>query len=330
MFKLAPILSDGAVFQRDQEIRIFGSADAPVTVTFLGTTLTAAPVDGSFELSFPPQAAGGPYVMEFTCGIRTHTLSDLYIGDVILVSGQSNMQFTLSETEYQLPDDPTDPLARFFHVPRLECGNPFDNCWSSMTQENAGNWSAIGLHLARALRRERQVPIGIVGCYQGAAVIQSFLSPTENAKFHIDPADKHPDHTHEHFSLWNPPSTLYRAMLLPIVPYAVGSVVWYQGESNTALVEASHYGDMLRAMIAEWRTLFRKPDLPFVVVQINDYENAFSQEGWKILQKEQEAVAGQDHRVALVKIADLGQHDLIHPTNKFEVTQRIFKAIQSF
>ncbi|MBR4865665.1 MAG: hypothetical protein IKU11_03185 [Clostridia bacterium] len=330
MLQLAPILSNGAVFQRNQEIRVFGAADAPVTVTFLGITLTATPVDGFFELAFPPQAAGGPYVMEFACETRTHTVSDLYIGDVILVSGQSNMQFTLDETEYQLPDDPTDHLARFFHVPRLECENSFDNRWSPMTAENAGNWSAIGLHLARALRRERQVPIGIVGCYQGAAVIQAFLSPAENEKFHIDPADKHPDHTHERFALWNPPSTLYHAMLLSIVPYAVGSVVWYQGESNTAPVEATHYGDMLRAMIAEWRTLFRKADLPFVVVQINDYENAFSQEGWTIVQQKQEEVANRDDLVALVKIADLGQHHLIHPTNKFEVTQRIFEVIQSF
>jgi len=327
MLTLAPLFTDHAVFQRRSEIRVFGEADGEVTGSFAGQTASVH-ADGKFVLHFEAMEAGGPYTLKVRCGEDVAMADDIYVGDVIMVSGQSNMQLKISETGFVPQKDPTDPLCRVFHAPRLERTDDFDNSWNSLTGDNIGNWSAIGCHLGVLLREERKVPIGILAMYQGAAVIQSFLSPEANRLFRIPEEEKHPDHHYEVYESWNVPAKIYRTMLLPLIPFALSGVIWYQGESNTSVAEGRVYDKMLLKMMAEWRLLFRSPFMPFVIVQINDFDTPFSKEGWKEVQKAEERVSKADRHARLVKIADMGQHDLIHPTNKEEVTERIAEALK--
>ena len=116
-------------------------------------------------------------------------------------------------------------------------------------------------------------------------------------------------------------------MVTAIAPYTVEAVVWYQGESNTAVYEGQRYGEMLTLLIAEWRLLFENPRLPFAIVQINDFDGALIPEGWKIVQAEQEKTAQAVPDCRLVTVRDLGQHKNIHPTNKQDVAHRIGEAL---
>ena len=136
-------------------------------------------------------------------------------------------------------------------------------------------------------------------------------------------------------SLQNIPTTLYNAVLHPLAPYALSGVVWYQGESNTG--NAAPYGDYLKKLMGSWRALWQDQQMPFVIVQLANYDGrqqtAFPRpitpqtepmnSGWAQLREAQRLVAKADARAELAVINDLGETVDIHPLRKKEVAERI-------
>ena len=136
-------------------------------------------------------------------------------------------------------------------------------------------------------------------------------------------------------SLQNLPTTLYNAVLYPLAPYAVNGVVWYQGESNTG--NPSPYADYLRKLMGCWRDRWQDQQMPFVIVQLANYDGrqqtAFPRpltpqtapmnSGWAELREAQRIVAKADGRAELAVINDLGETVDIHPLRKKEVAERI-------
>ena len=136
-------------------------------------------------------------------------------------------------------------------------------------------------------------------------------------------------------SLQNQPTTLYNAVLHPLAPYALNGVVWYQGESNSG--NPAPYADYLRKLMGSWRTLWNDQQLPFVIVQLANYDGR-QQNGspspitlqttpvnsnWACLQEAQHRVAQADPRAELAVINDLGETVDIHPLRKKEVAERV-------
>jgi len=74
-------------------------------------------------------------------------------------------------------------------------------------------------------------------------------------------------HTYSHSSN-NVGTSIYNAMIAPLVPYAMQGVLWYQGETNTN--EDLDYQPQLAAMMADWRNQFGA-ELPFLIVQLAGY-----------------------------------------------------------
>ena len=136
-------------------------------------------------------------------------------------------------------------------------------------------------------------------------------------------------------SLQNLPTTLYNAVLHPLAPYALSGVVWYQGESNTG--HPTPYADYLKKMIGCWRDLWHDQQMPFVIVQLANYDgrqqSGFPRpitpqtepmnSGWAQLREAQRIVAKADPRTELAVINDLGETVDIHPLRKKEVAERI-------
>uniref|UniRef100_B0SVR2 Sialate O-acetylesterase domain-containing protein n=1 Tax=Caulobacter sp. (strain K31) TaxID=366602 RepID=B0SVR2_CAUSK len=127
----------------------------------------------------------------------------------------------------------------------------------------------------------------------------------------------------------NGAGTLYNAMIAPLGPTALRGVAWYQGESDT---DAPGYDRRLTAMMADWRTQFAAPDLPFAVIQLSAYgatASAPTESGWARLRDIQRHTAEADGRAAVVVTVDLGDRFDIHPGEKQEVGRRSARALRA-
>ena len=136
-------------------------------------------------------------------------------------------------------------------------------------------------------------------------------------------------------SLQNLPTTLYNAVLYPLAPYAINGVVWYQGESNTG--NPAPYADHLKKLMGSWRDRWNDQQMPFVIVQLANYDGRQQtgfprpitpqtepvNSGWAQLREAQRVVAKADAKAELAVINDLGETVDIHPLRKKEVAQRI-------
>jgi sialate O-acetylesterase len=88
---LAKIFSSHAVLQRGVPIPVYGFV-APSTVvdaTFGNVTLRGtSDASGRWSVLFPALAAGGPYNLSANSSTDVALVEDVYVGDVVLCSGQ--------------------------------------------------------------------------------------------------------------------------------------------------------------------------------------------------------------------------------------------------
>ena len=136
-------------------------------------------------------------------------------------------------------------------------------------------------------------------------------------------------------SLQNLPTTLYNAVLYPLAPYAINGIVWYQGESNTG--NPAPYADYLKKLMGNWRDCWHDQQMPFVIVQLANYDGRQQtgfprpitpqtepvNSGWAQLREAQRTAAKADTHAELAVINDLGETVDIHPLRKKEVAERI-------
>ena len=121
----------------------------------------------------------------------------------------------------------------------------------------------------------------------------------------------------------NQPTMLYNAMIAPLVPVALKGVIWYQGESNAG--RAYQYRTLFPALIQDWRTQFKQPDLPFLFVQLASFGPQQPQPAdyeWSEL-REAQSMTLQVPRTGMAVALDLGNPEDIHPLNKQDVGHRL-------
>jgi sialate O-acetylesterase len=106
----------------------------------------------------------------------------------------------------------------------------------------------------------------------------------------------------------------FKQYVVPMIPYQIRGVAWYQGFNNR--FDDEIYYDKLKALIESWRTAWSQPDLPFFFVQ---QQNSL---GDGFIQKEtQAAIMRTIPGTGMAVIQDLGAS--IHPDNKNEVGRRL-------
>jgi len=118
---------------------------------------------------------------------------------------------------------------------------------------------------------------------------------------------------------------LFHGLLAPLAPLTFRAVLWYQGESNTQ--SGPDYGALMEALLAEWRSLFRRPDLPFLVVQLPLFGEASESgpdDGWARVRDAQRRLRGP--HVEVVVALDAGEWNDIHPGRKHLVGERLARA----
>lgn len=324
--KLHDLFQDGVIFQANKPIRIFGTGGGMLTIQFCGYKIETEMVGARWTVELPPMPYGGPYEMTISLDGRESTLKDIYIGDVYVLAGQSNMQFQLWESDCRDELYRTDSLLRLFSTERPEKGERFfpQDGWVEAKVDTVQYWSSIGYMMGTALREKMCRAVGLITCYQGAADIQSYLpeSAFDNPAFLIPEEERF-----DKDFLWNKGhSMLFRYQTKEIAPFSVDSIIWYQGESNCSKRESAVYGDMLSTLISSWRQEFRDAGLPFVVVQIADNDERCG-DTWSAIQRAQEEISHKEQYVKTVICRDICESTDIHPKKKYRLALRIADAV---
>ena len=364
--QLPGIISDHMLLQRDMPVRIFGKAlpAEAVSVAFRGQTAQAVTdATGRWEVWLKPLTTGPAASMTIQ-GANVITIADVLVGDVWIGSGQSNMQWAVWQSDNADAEiaAATFPQIRLFYVPRKTSSVPVEDVdakWVVCSPETVKDFSAVLYYFGREMHRDLKTPIGLIHSSWGGTPIASWLSgPSLAGNARLEPFLTYwqnailqypvnqsryeqavktweaagsqgarpapplgPGHQHE-------PTTLYNAMIAPLVKYTIKGALWYQGETEAGRAQGDIYGEALMTLVRDWRRAFGQGDFPFYWVQLANYGNATKNGHWMLVQEGQvAATALRNTGVAI--ISDIGNPTNIHPTNKQDVGRRLAMLAQN-
>jgi sialate O-acetylesterase len=124
-------------------------------------------------------------------------------------------------------------------------------------------------------------------------------------------------------------TSLYNAMVAPVIPYGIRGAIWYQGEANTG--EAYRYRKLFPAMITGWRRDWGEGDFPFLFVQLANFTHSPpepAESEWAEL-REAQLMTLSLPKTGMAVAIDIGDPDDIHPKNKQEVSRRLALAARA-
>jgi len=183
-----------AVLQRQKPLRVFGK-DQPaqsVTVSFLSDgeeflkSETTTDESGRWLCEFTAQEAGGPYSLVVK-GTETIVSRNVMIGDVWVLSGQSNMEWALIHSEdgkkYAAnADNQNIRFLKSMYDHQREPSDSLAGVWLTVDPVTVQSVSAIGYHFASILEADKNIPIGIIQTAIGGTHIESWLPPESFTK----------------------------------------------------------------------------------------------------------------------------------------------------
>jgi sialate O-acetylesterase len=357
--RMDPLYGNGMVMQQHEPVVFSGTANAgeTVKVTFNGSSLkaTAGP-DGRWQVSFKPMTAGGPYHAKIVAKSGKLSLNPIYMGEVWLCSGQSNMELPVMATRSARADTACAASQRLLHLYNMPAAYPTNAIkwtrevmdsvnkllylrhegWQQCSPKSAAHFSAIAYHFGRQLADSLQVPVGIICNAVGGTTTESWIDRhTLEWEF---PAVLR-DWYHGDFgqpwarerALLNisnaaspklqrhpyQPAYMFEAGMLPLRGYAIKGVAWYQGESNAHNIEL--HARLFTLLEKSWRTFFGNGNLPFYFVQLS----SLNRPSWPEFRNSQRLLAKQLPHTWMVVTTDVGDSLDVHYRNKQPVGERL-------
>lgn len=309
---VAAIFRDHMVLQRDMKVPVWGWGEPgePVVVEFMNV-VNKAQVDasGRWQVSLGPFPAGGPYEMKIT-GKTARVIKNILMGEVWICTGQSNIQWPVSEMEGADRElaNANYPEIRLVSVwgsaslqPQKDLKSDWPSChWGQSNSTTARIFSAPGFFFARDLYRVLKVPVGIIATAEGSSPIRAWISPTvqqSNPLFKPILEDyatyaerkkpytsylaamkkakaegtKEPPFPGFFEAYGDGPGMFYNSRVSPLAPFAIRGMIWWQGENEAIYKHGQMYKDLLPVMIHDWRTLWRQGDFPFIIIQLQSF-----------------------------------------------------------
>lgn len=203
---MPPIFQSGMILQRDEHIRLWGTDRPEQEIRAVLSGETAALTnnensanteegrillslncvtdkEGKWSMEIGPFNAGGPYRL-MVIGSEAAVYEDVLIGDVFLLSGQSNMQLPVSRVmeryRAELKSD-CFPNIRMYSVPiEYEFSGPCEEMgagsWKKAVPGQLMEFSALGYFFAKELQEERGVPVGLIQTAIGGTPVEAWMS----------------------------------------------------------------------------------------------------------------------------------------------------------
>lgn len=190
----AKIFGSGMVLQRNEPIKVWGTADAgeKVSVTLASQKQeVVASKDGKWSAVFAPRKESFDPI---SLKINDLSFDDILIGELWLCSGQSNMAFDLAkidgsksvnkENEYLrlcLNSSLRNVAKKGYSKSEIERSNVKDFYqpkWSRSNKGSSNSFSGVGWTFGNALQKKLKVPVGLIEVTMGGSAMDSWLPAT--------------------------------------------------------------------------------------------------------------------------------------------------------
>lgn len=360
-YELHGTFSDHMVLQRDQPIRIYGTGEAGETISVqLGNdhTTTELEAAGKWQVTLPARTASAKALaLTVSSGQQKTALSDIVIGDVWVCSGQSNMGWTLGNTQPlptefphadklrilngQLVVSPEESSDTFLRDTRK-----FPNGWERADADHAPNISAVAYYMALEICEQTDIPVGIVVVALGGSQIYPWMTPASmdghpeeqtvraeaqlaidwskgKAKEFIAAGQNEKAEKLLYSYTGKAPSSLYNGMIHPLTNMPITGMLWYQGERSQD--NPPPYYTLFPAAIEGWRQAWGQGDFPFVFIQLPAYHgegrNELRARGFPLV-REAQVAALELPNTGMAMALEYGHYLDVHPLEKHEVGRR--------
>jgi len=352
------IFSDHMVLQREQVNRLWGRGEPgeKVIASIAGQSVsTETGVDGTWTAMLPKLEAGGPHELTIK-GSNEIVLKDILVGEVWVCSGQSNMQWSVKQSnDVDLEKLAANyPKIRMINYPHIGSQEPIwthNNAWKVCSPETVEDFSAVGYFFGRQLHESIDMPIGLINNAWGGSSAEAWVDRKDlQADSDFEKMLKQWDDTVEQHSALakmakselneenkallanlekqvlgqHRPGNIYNGVLKSHLGYGIRGVIWYQGESNAG--RAYQYRKLFPMMIKKWREAWGQGDFPFYYVQLADYKDENDQpieSEWAELREAQTMTMDALPHTGQAVIIDIGEGKDIHPKNKVDVAKRL-------
>lgn len=184
--RLPRLISDGMILQRQSPLNIWGwaSPGERVSVHFRGSTYsTEANSVGRWFVKLNNLTPGGPYSMTIEAS-NSILLRDIYVGDVWVCSGQSNMELPMRRVSWVYPEviaNAANPMIRHFNVPtqynfKEKLTDIEHGAWIGANPETVLDFSAIAYFFALEIHAKTGVPVGLINSSLGGSPAEAWIS----------------------------------------------------------------------------------------------------------------------------------------------------------
>ena len=344
--QLAPVFSDHMVLQAGRQAPVWGKASPGEKIEVRASGQTKSSVadnDGKWAVQLDPLKVGE----ELTLVVRGEngteiTIRDVLAGEVWLCSGQSNMALPVSKAK-----DATSEAAAG-DWPKIRMFQP-NKKWIVCSPQTVGAFSAVAYYFGREIHRKTGVPVGLLNISSGGTPIELWTSrEAQKAAPELAPlfvgeraevvagADSSQAESDRQQALETEgkqavaaqkkgPGFLFEDRILPLIPFAIQGVIWYQGEANSYTKNANLYGSQLKTMINDWRSRWGY-DFAFLTVQLPELgvpQTEPMQTHGRVLVREGVLKSLELPNTGMAVTLGTGEEKSNHPLNKQEVGKRL-------
>ncbi|MEO7411782.1 MAG: sialate O-acetylesterase [Opitutaceae bacterium] len=356
---LPNVFSDHMVLQRRQANRVWGKASPgeKIVVTIGAQSHAAtAGADGAWQVTLSPMEAGSTPAKLVAKGPTTEVaVDDVLVGEVWIVSGQSNMAASLNGTyDSDLEIAAANhPEIRMMTYPSVGAQTPTwthpNARWVVSTPQAARSFSAVGYIFARQIHESLGVPVGIInnawaGSRAEAWVPRKYFDGRENllpivarfdgfakelaefkAKASLSPAEQAKVRTlSTDVNGDDRPANAWNGIVASHAGYGIRGVLWYQGEGNTP--RGHQHRELFPLLIESWRKEWGQGDFPFYWVQLPGNAAEKPEPGdsdWAELRESQTMTMAKVPYTGQAVTIDLGEDGNLHPKNKKDIGLRL-------
>lgn len=337
-YAVSGVFTSDMVLQRDQIINVWGwssNVGSYIYGEFMGEKRYAqVDSNGEWMLQFSPKryTSKGQTLTIGPKNGRQSVFTNVLVGDVWIVSGQSNAEYSFREmatyyTELYDIIDENDNI-RLYREDKNDVWweegilqdvvMPYQ--WTKTTETTVNAFSALGYMFVKELADNTNIPQGIIMATAGGCKLEDFMDP--------DTAKK----VTQHGTFWPEPQAIYKRMLAPFLHMTFTGMLFYQGESDN--LWASEYPDALAKCVAGWRDQFDS-DFAFYNVQCTSHGAlASNPKEWAGLPQLRAAQLDAYYKIPnsyLISTIDVGyrlrpwnepEEDYAHTFNKWTIGQR--------